>query len=458
MCEGGAMRRRQVASVLLATALTGCAGTPAAPPLTSPPQKVASTAPPPPMSPPPRPAEALPSVPGLLAAPAPSARAPLLAAAVAARLGDARFRGSTVGLSVWVDGYGEVVAHNADLALTPASNQKLFTAVAVLAALGPQADLETTVRAHGLITDGRLQGDVVLVGGGDPSLRSRGAHSLDELAAQVRAAGIRRVTGDLVGDESRFDAMRTAPGWFDWHVPRIIGPLSALAVDANRHRRDAAYIADPVVGNLRLFRAALAAHGVAVDGDDVGGRAAPGDAVVASLRSAPVASLVTDMLTLSDNLAAELLLKEVGVRRRGLGSTAAGVDAAADALRELGLSLRGTAVDGSGLSRQDRRSPREWRELLQAAVLQPWGPSFLAALPLAGRTGTLARRFQGTRLEGSLRAKTGRILEGRALSGYLTTAGGRDVVFSVVVNDTTPSSPVVGAIDDLVEAIAADTS
>ncbi len=448
-----------MATVLLATALAGCAVTPPAPPLTTPAPTEASTAPSPPTNPPPPPAVAPPSVPGPVAPPASPAQTPsALAAAVAERLADARFRGTTVGLSVWMDGYGEVVAHNADLALTPASTQKLFTAVAALAALGPDAHLETTVQAHGLVADGRLQGDLVLVGGGDPSLRSGGAHSLDVLAAQVAAAGIRRVTGNLVGDESRFDGARTAAGWFDWHVPRIIGPLSALAVDANRHRQDAAYVADPVGGNLGLFRAALAGQGVAVEGDDVGGRAAPGDGVVASLRSAPVASLVADMLTRSDNLAAELLLKEIGVRRRGVGSTAAGVDAAAEALRELGLSLRGTAADGSGLSRHDRRSPREWRELLQAAVTQPWGRSFMAGLPLAGRTGTLAGRFQGTPLEGTLRAKTGRILEGRALSGYLSTAGGRGAVFSVVVNDTTPSSPVVGAIDDLVQAIAADTS
>ncbi len=221
----------------------------------------------PPTAPPPRPAVALPSVPGRLPAPdSPARTPPSLAADVAARLADARFGDSTVALSVSMDGYGEVVAHNADLALTPASTQKLLTAVAALAALGPDADLETTVRAHGPVTDGRLQGDLVLVGGGDPSLRSGGTHSLDELAAQVRATGIRRVTGDLVGDESRFDSVRTAPGWFDWHVPRIIGPLSALAVDGNRHRRDAAYVADPVGGNLGLFRAALVAHGVVVDG------------------------------------------------------------------------------------------------------------------------------------------------------------------------------------------------
>ncbi|MGH8975455.1 MAG: D-alanyl-D-alanine carboxypeptidase, partial [Acidimicrobiia bacterium] len=88
----------------------------------------------------------------------------------------------------------------------------------------------------------------------------------------------------------------------------------------------------------------------------------------------------------------------------------------------------------------------------------PWGSYLLESLPLAGRTGTLTRRLRGTAAEGNVRAKTGWIDEGRALSGYLTTAGGRRAVFSVVVNGTVPGSPVVGAIDDLVATVAADRS
>ena len=116
------------------------------------------------------------------------------------------------------------------------------------------------------------------------------------------------------------------------------------------------------------------------------------------------------------------------------------------------------AADGSGLSREDRRSAREWRSLLQAVQAQPWAERLVGSLPLAARNGTLARRFGRTAAEANVRAKTGWIDEARSLSGYLTTAGGRPVVFSVIVNGTTPTSPALNALDTLVAAIAADRS
>ncbi|MGH9004387.1 MAG: D-alanyl-D-alanine carboxypeptidase, partial [Acidimicrobiia bacterium] len=130
---------------------------------------------------------------------------------------------------------------------------------------------------------------------------------------------------------------------------------------------------------------------------------------------------------------------------------------AEDALAGLGVHFTGRSADGSGLSREDRHSAREFLGMLRVAGFQPWGNYLLESLPLAGRSGTLARRLRGTPAEGNVRAKTGWIDEARALSGYLTTAGGRRAVFSVVVNGTVPGSPVVGAVDDLV-AVAADRS
>jgi len=387
----------------------------------------------------------------------PAPAAARLAGAVEAGLADPRFAGTTVGLSVWVDGLGEVAVHNGDLPLNPASNQKLYVAMAALALLPPGAVFTTEVRAVGALEGSTLDGELVLVGGGDPTLRSTGRHSLDALAAAVRRRGIERVTGALVGDETRYDRRRSAPGWLSWHVPRLVGPLSALAVDGNQHRDDAAFAAEPLLANLQLFRAALRRHGVTVSGPEMAG-SPQGGTVVASLASAPMAEVVRDMLLRSDNTAAELLLKEIGFRLRGAGSTEAGVAAADGALRSITGTLMGVSRDGSGLSRLDRRSAREWRRLLQAARSQPWGPALLGSLPVAGRTGTLASRLRGTAAESNLRAKTGRILEGRALSGYLRTAGGRRVVFSVIVNGTTPRAPVTEAIDALVARLSADRS
>ncbi|MDQ1502661.1 MAG: hypothetical protein QOD57_388 [Actinomycetota bacterium] len=425
---------------------------PTAPAPASPPPAAADPAPP---APPPAPG---PPAGVADAAPSPPPAGGALAAVIDSRLADPRLAGTTVGLSVWAEGLGEV-GRNGDAPLTPASNEKLFTAMGVLSLL-PQTDtLVTEVRTTGA-QDGRaVNGDLYLVGGGDPTLHARGPHSLDDLAATVKARGIDEIRGSLVGDETRYDSLRTAPGWLPQHVPVFIGPLSALVVDRNQVRPDAAYAADPLPGNLPYFRAALIRAGVRVDGPNVAGAAPAGSAVVATLPSPPIGDLVGEMLNQSDNLIAEMLVKEVGHRTgRGPGSTAGGLAAVTDAVRGLGVPLAGVAADGSGLSRDDRRSAREWRSLLQAALPRPWAERLVGSLPLAGRNGTLARRFAGTAAEANVRAKTGWIDEARSLSGFLTTAGGRHVVFSVIINGTTPVSQALNALDALVAAIAADRS
>jgi D-alanyl-D-alanine carboxypeptidase/D-alanyl-D-alanine-endopeptidase (penicillin-binding protein 4) len=393
-------------------------------------------------------------------APPPDPAAAALAALIDARLADPRLAGTTVGLSVWVDGLGEVASRNRDLALTPASNQKLFTAMGVLSLL-PQSDrLVTEVRAAGT-QDGRaLNGDLFLVGGGDPTLNAKGPHSLDDLAAAVKARGIDEVRGALVGDETRYDSLRGAPGWLPQHVPMFIGPLSALVVDRNQLRPDADYAANPLPGTLPYFRAALLRAGVRVLGPNGAGQAPAGSAVLAALGSPTIGELVGEMLNQSDNLVAEILVKEVGHRsaRPAPGSTAGGLAAINEAVSRLGVPLVGVAAAGSGLSRADRRSAREWRSLLQALQAQPWAERLVGSLPLAARNGTLARRFAHTAAEANVRAKTGWIDEARSLSGYLTTAGGRPVVFSMIVNGTTPTSPALNALDSLVAAVAADRS
>ncbi len=373
-----------------------------------------------------------------------------------AGLSDPRFEHATVGLAVWVEGSGMVLAHNADLALRPGSNEKLLVAWGAYGLIGAGASLTTEVRADGERDGATLRGHLVLVGGGDPSLRSRGGHSLDRLAAAVRAQGISEVSGDLVADESRFDSERRAPGWTNFHVPNFVGPLSALAVDRNVLRTDPEYLANPALGNVDAFRAALARQGVTVAGGDRMGTAPDTASVVASVSSPSVSELAREMLTNSDNFYAEMLLKEVGRRALGLGTLENGVAAVRQQAAEAGVRLTGRAADGSGLSRDDSRPPREWAELLVAARSQPWFDEMVGGLAVAGRTGTLANRFLGTPAAGNVRAKTGSVRETRALSGYVTTAGGRHVVFSLVVNSNPVPAAVIPAIDNVVAAIAAN--
>ena len=266
---------------------------------------------------------------------------------------------------MWVDGLGEVAAHNADLPLTPASNQKLFTAMGVLSLI-PQTDrLVTEVRATGAQEGRILTGDLYLVGGGDPTLDARGPHSLDDLAAAVKARGIDEVRGTLVGDETRYDNVRGAPGWLPQHVPMFIGPLSALVVDRNQLRPDADYAANPLPGTLPYFRAALLRAGVRVAGPNVAGAAPAASAVLAALASPPVGDLVGEMLNQSDNLIAELLVKEVGYRA---GRVAPGLAPAP------GSDRRRVSPPSTGPSGVSASPWPEWRPTGRACPVTIAGP------------------------------------------------------------------------------------
>jgi len=393
----------------------------------APPTSVAT----PPTTPAPDPCRGAPPPP-----PVPTETAP---AALVAAVGDALFapRWGALDVSglVWVEGYGVVGSRAPDAALLPASNQKLFTAIGAHLLLAGDRRFTTEVR--------RIGSTLVLRAGGDPTLTTAGPHSLDALADQVRGA-VGRGPVRVVVDAGYFEAATMAAGWQDWHVPTYVGPMSALIVDDNRIRTDADYVSDPARGNGERFADRLRRVGVAVDGPVEWRRDADGSGgtVVARLDSAPVDELLGDMLRRSDNEIAESLLREIGG-----GSTADGVGRIDTALGGWCLGLTGTSGDGSGLSRDDFRSAGEWVRLLQAASTQPWGDDLLAALPVAGRSGTLAGRLGGLGTAGNVWAKTGTIIGGQALSGYARTISGRAVVFSVIVN----GEP--GAVDGVTSAL-----
>lgn len=378
---------------------------------------------------------------------------PALGSMLDARLADPRFAGVQLSASVWVQGFGEVAAVNPSTPLTPASNQKLLTAVGVLSTLDPWSTLSTTVLATGSIADGVLQGDLVVVGGGDPTLTRQGPNSLDALAVQVAGAGVQRVAGSVVADASRHPAQPDPPGW----GAGLRGPLRALSVDQNTWNADAAYLADPVVGNGVAFLDALAARGVAVDGGVVAGAAPSGARPLAVVRSEPIWRLVTDMVGRSDNEHAELLLREVGRAGAGQATTAAGLAVSDRAAAALCAPLDGASVDGSGLSPGNRHSARSLRLLLQAGLAAPIGEVLSGSLSVGGQWGTLLPRFVGTPAEGNVRGKSGSLAQAVSLTGTLRTASGRLVAFSVVAEGP-GAAEALAAIDDLVVALASDAS
>ena len=313
------------------------------------------------------------------------------------------------------------------LSLAPASNEKLAVTYAALAGLGPQFRIETDVVGRGYQDGTAWRGSLLLVGHGDPMLSSRG---LASLARQVRAAGITRVTGAVFGDESFFDARRTAPGWKSWFYVNESPPLSALTVDrdvyAGRVSRN------PALSAALLFRTALRRAGVVVAGG-AGVGVDRGDSLpLASVESPALAAIVRYMDLESDNFTAELLLKQLGALRAEPGTTAGGAAFVWQTLADTGIPLAGVRIaDGSGLSLLDRVTARELTGVLRAAWADPdVKPAFFAALPVAGVSGTLSKRMRRLPARGNVVAKTGSTSNASALSGYVR----RRYVFSVVQN------------------------
>ena len=346
-----------------------------------------------------------------------------------------------------------IYAASANAPMTPASLQKIVTGAAAMAMLGAQSTLTTRVVASVPPANGVVDGDLYLVGGGDPLLMTDRfvAHlkhpppersDPGKLADAVVAAGIKVVHGRLLGDESRYDTERYPPSWPSRFATEAeSGPLSALTIDRGLDEFPptpeattprAHPTADPPIHAASIFASLLEARGVTIGGGVAAGAAPPGAPEIATLPSAPVQALVAETLRESDNMAAELLNKEMGLAAGGGGTTVAGVAAARATLQALGLPLDGTVqVDGSGLSDLDRETCGLVQALLQRDGTA--GP-LSSGLPVAGLSGTLEKRFVGSAVVGRLRAKTGSLIHVTALAGVLPTARGATLTFSYVLN------------------------
>jgi D-alanyl-D-alanine carboxypeptidase/D-alanyl-D-alanine-endopeptidase (penicillin-binding protein 4) len=316
---------------------------------------------------------------------------------------------------------------NSSRALRPASNEKLATTYAALSALGPAFRIETDVLGEGHLSGTTWQGSLVLKGYGDPALTTT---KIVSLAQQVAAAGIRHVSGGILGDESWFDARRTGLGWKAQFYLRQSPALSALIV--NRGWTGRYETGHPALMAAQLFRLELRHAGVTVSGSAAVGTASDAAVQLAGVQSPPVSALVRHMDVYSDNFYAEMLMKEVGAVQGSGGSSAAGVAVTRGLLVDAGVPLAGVRmVDGSGLSLIDRWTAGGLAALLQSMWLNPdLRPYLVPALPVAGRTGTLEHRMRSGPAHGIVRAKTGTTNNSSALSGFV----GDRYVFSIVEN------------------------
>jgi serine-type D-Ala-D-Ala carboxypeptidase/endopeptidase (penicillin-binding protein 4) len=307
---------------------------------------------------------------------------------------------------------------NAALPLAPASNEKLPLTYALLSNLGASYRIETDVLGEGSQDGTTFDGTLVLEGGGDPTLSTAGLRSL---AAQLRLAGIRHVTGGIVGDESYFDARRTVAGWKPSFYIQESPPLSALVV--NRARVGGFVTRTPALAAATAFRTTLRSAGIVVDGAAAIGRVDDFSIPLAQVDSPPLGSIIRFMDRESDNFTAELLLKQLGAVVLDRGTSAAGASVVMQTLAEAAVPMSGVrVVDGSGLSRLDRLTANAVAAVLRAA----WNdsavrPAFVAALPVAGVNGTLEDRLRKPPARGRVLAKTGTTSDASALSGYVST-------------------------------------
>lgn len=432
-------------------------------------------------------------------------------------------------------------ARNAERLFVPASNMKLFTTALALTKLGSDFRLATQIGAEIPIdAGGTLPGDLELIGGGDPSLSGReypyrnhasqGAvysfAPIEQLADQLVARGLKRVEGNIVGDDSRY-VWEPQPGpWSSDSASREYGaPVSALILHDNTFaltlrpaehvgdlaritlappfenfviddrvvtvergprrirsyrsasgrelhlwgtipKADSSYVEELAIGDPALYAAevlrdALLRRGISVRGDAIARHRFPdetGDAppapriVLAEHHSPPLLELLQVVDKVSQNLHAEVLLRETAVASGRTGSREAGLAAMDEFVASIGITPdEYQFTDGSGLSPRTLVSPTAISKLLVHMDQSPQREEWINLLPIGGEDGTLGGRFTGHVEAHAIHAKTGTLDHVKALSGYADTTSHGRVAFSLLVNHfEEPSAGVTKAIDELV--------
>jgi D-alanyl-D-alanine carboxypeptidase/D-alanyl-D-alanine-endopeptidase (penicillin-binding protein 4) len=329
-----------------------------------------------------------------------------------------------------------IYSEDASVPRIPASVEKLYTTAAALEHFGPQGTIPTDVLGAAAIdpATGVLSGNLYLRGNGDPSFDAKAAGLLADIL--IERTGITEVEGRVIGDETLWDGLRGPPS-VGFRTSSYVGPLSALTFNRGfTGKRRPLFQASPPLFAAKAFTGALRRRGVAVRRSARAGTTPAAAVALAGLNSPAIQNIVASMNVPSDNFIAETLIKALGARFGAGGSTSAGAAVVhANAAR---LGVRTTVVDGSGLSRSNRTSPKAVTALLTAMDEGELAEPFELSLPVAGRTGTLHDRMRGSAARDACRAKTGTLSNVSALAGYCETRRGGKIAFAFLMNSVYP--------------------
>ena len=345
-------------------------------------------------------------------------------------------------------------SQNPDTPMTPASTAKILTAAAAMLSLSPDHRVETRV------VQGSRPGELVLVGGGDPTLTAQpvgqpsyypGAPRIADLVEQIRRAGAE--VDSIVVDISAYAGPTMAQGWMPEDVAAgYIAPIESVMIDGARSdpfAEEPPRSATPALDAGRVLAQAL---GIDLARVTVG-KAESGAAPVAGVLSAPLRDRLGQLMRGSDNVLAETIAREVAVAKNSEASFTGATEAIGKTLYDAGFKTDGlTLHDGSGLSVDDRVPARLQADILTAAAgeTKPQLRPMLDDLPVAGATGTLSDRYaSGDRTgAGWVRAKTGTLSVASALTGYVVDVDGRVLTFALMSNDRPPevSRPALDAV------------
>ncbi len=337
------------------------------------------------------------------------------------------------------------------LSVIPASNTKLFTTATAISLLGGNYPLSTKILTSDKnFKDGVINGNLYIKGYGNSTFTS---DDLENMVKELKRMGIKKVTGNIVGDDSYFDELYTRADWIvDGKKYSPLPPVSALVINRNRVliRRKIRYrrrgrlrtriiyvnnkINNPPLYAAKLLRDKLIAAGIKVNKRAVKG-ITPKNTIVLSESTILLKDLIKLINKHSDNFLAECLFKTLGAAVTGKqGNSFYSTQTILKFLKDNGIFSRGTSiVDGSGLSRYDQVTVGAIVGLLEKMYFDLKNFNyFYNSLSIAGKDGTLRDRMRGTTAENDFHGKTGTLHGVSSLSGYLKTADGDELIVSMI--------------------------